>query len=186
MTQKTKKSPKRQVKFPILTLCIVAGVALMIGVGIGGNAGPAPVAAQNDSDSIGTPANEPVKEQPQNELVVEVKELTVEVEPLVVEVKELAVEAKEPLAVEMNKMKDSLVVEALVVSSNSGTVNIGGTHIHKPVVRVIEKIRVVKQPAPVRIWTRPGVPEDSRLGRTLLTLRRFEQAGVRIYVDTRK
>ena len=172
MTQKTKKSPKRQVKFPILTLCIVAGVALMIGVGIGGNAGPAPVAAQNDSDSIGTPANEPVKEQPQNELVVEVKEL--------------AVEAKEPLAVEMNKMKDSLVVEALVVSSNSGTVNIGGTHIHKPVVRVIEKIRVVKQPAPVRIWTRPGVPEDSRLGRTLLTLRRFEQAGVRIYVDTRK
>ena len=145
----------------------------MIGVSISGKTGPAPVVAQDNSNPTGTPVNEPVKEQPQNE----VKELIVEVEA------PLAVEVKEPLVVKVNK-----TVEQLVVSNNSGTVNIGGTHIHKPVqpVRIIEKIRLVKQPAPVRIWTRPGIPEDSRLGRTLLTLRRFEKAGVRIYVDTRK
>ena len=183
MTQKqAKKSPKHQVpevvsKFPILTLCIVAGVALMIGVGIGGNTGPAPVAAQNDSGLIGTPANEPVREQPQNE------------------VKTLVIEVEKPLA-EVSKAKDSLIVEALVVSDNTGTVNIGGTHIHEPPKRtpvtVIQPIReviverVVKpKPTrkPTRIWTRPGIPAHSRLGRTMFTLKRFEDAGVRIYVE---
>lgn len=179
MTQKiqakVKTAPKHNApepaKFPILILCIVAGVALMIGVGIGGNTGPAPVAAQNDSDSIGTPANEPVREQPQNEVLV--------------------IEVEKPLA-EVSKAKDSLIVEALVVSDNTGTVNIGGTHIHEPPKRtpvtVIQPIREViveriVEPKPARIWTRPGIPAHSRLGRTLLTLKRFEDAGVRIYVE---
>lgn len=152
-------------KFPILSLCIVAGLGLMIGVGIGnsGRTGPAPAAAQDQSYTApttnGTPASEPSEEQP----------------------------------TEQHELKDSLVV-----SDNSGTVNIGGTHFHEApmpdrtpatvIQPTITRTVVVEQPVkkPERkkhIWTRPGIPANSRLGRTMLTLQRFEDAGVRIYAE---
>jgi hypothetical protein len=155
-------------------MSIIAGVALMIGVlaGQSGSTGPADSQAQSTysapSTPSGTPESEVSEEQPRN-----------------------------------NETKESLVV-----SDNSGTVNIGGVHHHhgeeeqpdrtparevQQVTRIVERtvevpiivereVRVETQ-RPARIWTRPGIPEDSRLGRTMKTLQRFENAGVRLYAE---
>ena len=93
--------------------------------------------------------------------------------------------------------------ESILVSENSGIVNVGGEHHHhyasaddggggtprvvEPTILEVPTIVERTIPAtpkidPVEIWTTPDIPADSRLGRTLLTLARFEQAGVRINV----
>lgn len=164
-TQKTtNKMSKAVLKSPALVMSVIAGVALLIGVFIGNNVGPVPSVASEPTNPVlvptaaertpaeRTPAIEPV-EQPRN-----------------------------------HEVKDSLIV-----SDNSGTVNIGGTHYHQaqptpdrtPVRQTtitVIKVPVIIREEPKRIWTRPGIPANSRLGRTLATLQRFENAGVRITV----
>lgn len=172
MTAKKKTAMTRETitKSPLLMFSIIAGVALMIGVLLGqsGNTGPAQSEASQSysapSPSLDrTPASEAI-ETPRN-----------------------------------NETKESLVV-----SDNSGTVNIGGTHTHhydepdrtparevrevthtviREVPVVVERQVTVERVKPARIWTRPGIPQDSRLGRTMLTLQRFEDAGVRLYAE---
>ena len=154
---------------PYLMMSIIAGVALMVGVLLGnsGSTGPAPSQA-----SV-------VQQQPHRTPGSE--------------------------AEEKNENTDSLVV-----SDNSGTVNVGGTHYHGtpgseiqerhttvvvreiPVTRIVE--RVVEKPVyiertvtvterPAKIWTRPSVPAESRLGRTMMILKKFDSAGVRLYAE---
>jgi hypothetical protein len=164
---------------PYLMMSIIAGVALMVGVLLGnsGSTGPAPSQA-----SV-------VQQQPHRTPGSE--------------------------AEEKNENTDSLVV-----SDNSGTVNVGGTHYHGtpgseiqerhttvvvreiPVTRIVERVvekpvyieRVVEKPVyiertvtvterPAKIWTRPSVPAESRLGRTMMILKKFDSAGVRLYAE---
>lgn len=157
-----KATAKTVLKSPALLMSITAGVALMIGVMIGKSGGPTQSVASESTPVValtvaetkpeGTPAIEPVEQQPRN-----------------------------------HEVKDSLVI-----SDNSGTVNIGGAHYHQTqpnrtpakqttVTRIIE-VPVIRE-VPKRIWARPGIPANSRLGRTLATLQRFENAGVRITVE---
>ncbi len=91
--------------------------------------------------------------------------------------------------------------DSVVVAENNGTVNVGGYHTHykpnipaaPPIVRIIERTRTVYVDKPVyvekrverplrKVWTKPGVPARTRLGATLLTLRRFQDAGVDVGV----
>lgn len=152
-------------KFPFLSIAVVAGITLFFGIAIGNmsDSGPTPAVAQTPYvPTTGTPA----------------------------------IKVPEP---RNHETKDSLIV-----SDNSGEVNLGGVHYHVAAVasnppnrtpttviqptltRIVEVPVVVErivEREPVRIWTRPGIPEDSRLGRTLAALRRFEDAGVRITVE---
>ena len=166
------KTTKQVTGNPLL-MSVFVGIALMIGVIVGSSASSGPAiseAAPTDySDSTGTPAIEPV-ETPRN-----------------------------------HETSDSLVV-----SDNSGTVNVGGTHNHfvvepenrtpAKIPRPLNNIRrmvpvkvpivvermaeeVPKEPEPVKVWTRPGIPAHSRLGRTLLTVKHFQDRGVRVFVE---
>ena len=157
----------KQVSSNPLLMSVFVGIALIIGVNIGQNGSSGPVVSQAaPADyTTGTPAIEP-SETPRN-----------------------------------HETSDSLVV-----SDNSGTVNVGGTHVYEaesppkrtpatvmrpmrvvevPVIveRMVERERPPEPKPKQKIWTRPGIPADSRLGRTMLTLKRFEDAGVRIYAE---
>jgi len=170
----TRKKTDSKFKFsPYLTMSIIAGVALMIGVVLGnsGSTGPAP----SQAASVQQTQPDIISRTPGSDVEEKAHENT----------------------------------DSLVVSDNSGTVNVGGTHHHYdngtpgsevqerhttvireiPVTRIVE--RVVEKPVYVetrieqtsKIWTRPGVPAESRLGRTMMTLKKFEQAGVRLYAE---
>ena len=181
MTENKLKVAKR--KTPWLMYCLIAGVALIIGSMVGDDTGPAVSVGQDVSES----------EYP------EYPELL----PLPVESELVPLAEPEPPS---RTPASESPGESLIISNNSGIVNSGivnvGTHYHRTArtpARVVERVverpviveRVVEQPVVVervverqpKIWTRPGVPADSRLGRTLLTLKRFEDAGVRIYVE---
>lgn len=160
----------KQVSGNPLLMSVFVGIALIIGVILGHSASSGPAVSEAapvvDYSASGTPAIKPVETAP-----IEVVET--------------------PRNHETN--------DSLIVSDNSGTVMVGGTHNHfaaeldrtpakipQPVRRVIPIVverMVPKEPKPVKIWTRPGIPAHSRLGRTLLTLKRFEDAGVRIFVE---
>jgi hypothetical protein len=173
MTQRKKTDAKKI--SPYLMMSIIGGVALMIGVVLGnsGATGPAPSQAasfqQSQPDINGTPGSEAEEKAHEN-------------------------------------------TDSLVVSDNSGTVNVGGTHHHysdrTPGSEVQERLTTVIREVPVRIvervvekpvyieariertvepehkiWTRPSVPAESRLGRTMATLKKFDTAGVRLYAE---
>lgn len=158
----------KQVSGNPLLMSVFVGIALLVGVILGHSASSGPgvseAAPVADYSASGTPAIKPVETAP---------------------------------AIETPRNHETS--DSLIVSDNSGTVMVGGTHNHfavepdrtptkipRPVRRVIPIVverMVPKEPKPVKIWTRPGIPAHSRLGRTLLTLKRFEDAGVRIFVE---